>query len=237
MRRWRLVSSSALNERCESRLGGEAETKAKIDRGARKSRRTPELSARTTRRRCASARSVPTMAETERSGIRWAPTRASQTSALRPRLSRSASGTSTKTAFRSQVPSHNRRHHPETRNRRRRRPPEKGPRRRNRKTVSYSSTRALPAPISRLPRPIRVMRPGASSQSCASDRPKRRFASIARGAVNGDPHTDGSANLCLETRDEARQLADSRHDPTCSLRGDKGAHPALADDAKDDVSR
>src|SRR5512134_2176944 len=103
----------------------EAETKAKIDRGARKSRRTPELSARTTRRRCASARSVPTMAETERSGIRWAPTRASQTSALRPRLSRSASGTSTKTAFRSQVPSHNRRHHSETRNRRRRRPPEK----------------------------------------------------------------------------------------------------------------
>jgi hypothetical protein len=66
---------------------------------------------------------------------------------------------------------------------------------------------------------------------------KRRFASIARGAVNGDPHMDGSANLCRETRDEARQLADSRHDPTCSLRGDKGAHPTLADDAKDDVSR
>ena len=69
-------------------------------RVAARSRRTPELSARTTSPRCESARSAPTTAATERSGIRWAPTRASPTSALRPRSSRSANGISTKMAFR-----------------------------------------------------------------------------------------------------------------------------------------
>jgi hypothetical protein len=48
---------------------------------------------------------------------------------------------------------------------------------------------------------------------------------------------DGSANLRRETRHEARQFADSGHNLTCSLRGDKGNHPTPADDAKDDVSR
>src|SRR5512137_2462695 len=48
---------------------------------------------------------------------------------------------------------------------------------------------------------------------------------------------DGSANLCRETRHEARQLADSGHNLTRSLRGENGAHPTPSDGAKDDVSR
>jgi hypothetical protein len=46
---------------------------------------------------------------------------------------------------------------------------------------------------------------------------------------------DGSANLCRETRHEARKLADSGHDPTCSILEDYEPHPTLANEAEGNV--
>ena len=112
--RQRAVPGQAVGNDLAGRVGAsEAETKAKIDKG-----------------RTQVSQDAGTLSENYKSSVRHRqdqpqPRRQpsglgyggrqrerARTSALRPRSSRSANGTSTKTAFRSQVPSRNRRHHP-----------------------------------------------------------------------------------------------------------------------------